>query len=878
MKEEMQMHIELQAAEYEQQGLSKSEALRKARKAFGNQTHLQETCRASWGVRFVDELTNDIQFACYQIRKHLLFSSVAILSLAIGIGINLSLLSTINGILLKPIAVDHPEQLREIQRKGPAINGFSQGLRVRQPDGSTLCNTVSYPLYQNFKTAAENVAEVFSWARVGFSVDFGDTKRTEFGLLVSDNYFEALRITPLKGRLSIDPDSQDVPERSVWISEALWRKDYYQKPDIVGKSILIENQSFIIMGVLPSAVEHLNKGSHPNFFFLLPAQPVVAKFFKLESGKHFWLSCAARLRHTAFEQDLQQILDQAIADADIDYHPSSKSIIPVTVIKDASRGIDIANLSTSRLLKIPLVMSAVLLLVSCINLAGLQFSRNYKRIPELSIRSALGASRSRLIRQILTETFILCLAGSLNGVLFALLSQRFLTPLFVSDIRDFDTSPDFRMLLLFTLIVTICTLVVGLFPALKVTSSRQNLHLTTKSESSRHSFKLGKIAISAQIVCTLTLVYATFLFGQTLSNLYKTNTGFSTSNLLLFQPQGEKAYSQNRPDATTREEVVALINQIPGVESTAYAGLELLSNSNYSTTIHKEDFPIPTTQDHPVYTLDVSADFFHTLQIPIMAGQAFDAQFREANKNKIIISQTLAQKAFPETNPIGKTLLINSKQQQIIGVCGDIQYRDLRDNNNNVVYLPMTPKADDASMFDICSFYVRTHVSPLTLSEPIQKTVSSNFPGMFIERLQTMEMNIDNLVRNEKNISLLSMGFASITVLLTCIGLFALVNYDVSSRTQEIGIRMALGASRKKIVRWILRRSLSPLLPGFLLGVPLALFLKHWIRDRLYHIATIEIEGLLFAFILILVSALVSIIYPCIRSSRLDPSIWLHNE
>jgi len=878
MREEMQMHIELQALEYEQQGLSKSEALRKAKRAFGNQTSIQETCRASWGMRMWDDLVNDLHFAVFQIKKHPLYSSVAVLSLAVGIGVNLALLSTINSILLKPIAIEHAEQLREIQWKGPQINGFSQGLRERQPDGSTLGNTISYPLYRNFKTAAGNMADIFCWDSVRFSVDFGDNKRTESGLLISENYFEALKATPLIGSLSIDPDSQNIPERSVWISEKLWRQEYSQKPNTVGKSILIENQVFTIAGVLPSSLQHLNKGSHPNFFFLLPAQPVVAKYFPLESGKHFWLSCAARLRHTAFDQDLQQILDQAITEADIEFHPSSESVPPVAVIKDASRGIDRSNRSYSRSLTIPILMSAVLLLVSCINLAGLQFSRNYKRIPELSIRTALGASRSRLVRQILTETFFLCFAGSLNGVFIALLSHRFLTPLFVSDILDFDTTPDVRMFLLFALIVTICTLVVGLFPAIKITSSHQNLHVTTKSESSRNSLKLGKIAISAQIVCTLTLVYVSFLFANTLRNLYQTDSGFNTCNLLLFSLQGEKAYAQDRPDAAIREEVAARVNQIPGVTSTSYAGLILLSNSNYSTTIHKEDSPIPMTQDLPVYSLDVSADFFNTLQIPIIAGRTFDPRILESNKNQIIISHTLAKKAFPDSNPVGKTLHIYNEQRQIIGVCGDIQYRDFRDSAKNVVYLPMYPKADNNSMFDICSFYVRTQLSPLALSEPIHKIISSSFPGMYVEQIQTMEMNIDNLVRNEKNISILSIGFASITVLLTCIGLFALVNYDVTSRTQEIGIRMALGASRKKIVRWILRRSLSPLLPGVLVGIPLALCLKHWMNDRLYQITDVEIEGLIFSLTLILVSASVAVIYPCMRTSKLNPSIWLRNE
>ena len=227
MKEEIRNHIELQALELQKQGMARAEAMRKAKRMFGRQINIVEDCRASWGVRLLDEFVNDVCYSWVQLKKHPLFSLVAIFSLGIGIGINLSLFSALNGILLKPLPVDHPEQLREINWKGPRINGYISGRMMNLSGNSVQCNAISHLLYQDFRKQAAPIADVFCWANVSsLIVDLGNQKRTDFGVLVSNNYFEVFGAKPLLGRLRVDEDSGDDPARSVWLSFSTWRRDF----------------------------------------------------------------------------------------------------------------------------------------------------------------------------------------------------------------------------------------------------------------------------------------------------------------------------------------------------------------------------------------------------------------------------------------------------------------------------------------------------------------------------------------------------------------------------------------------------------------------------------------------------------------------------
>jgi len=879
MKDEMQLHIELQAQEYEQAGLSKAEALRKAKRAFGNQTSIEEACRASWGVRLWDEFTNDIHSAVLQIRKHPLFSTVAILSLAIGMGVNLALCSTYNSILLKPVAIDHAEQLREIQWQGPAVNGSSSGRRILQPDGTYIYTIVSQPLFESFRQSVSSLADVFCWVYTySLTVDFGNQKRDCSGILISDNYFSVLHVKPIRGRIQLDAD--DNPERSVWINENVWNRDFARDPDIIGRSLLVKNESFTILGVIPSTFESPEKGSRYELLFPMQSQPFLASFYAFQNDPHksFWIRSALRLKHPDFEGDVKAILEETLRSANIPFNSTTDSIIPQIWLKDLSRGVQLNNTAQTKALKLPMILSAMLLLVSCINLAGLQISHNFRRTHELRIRAALGASRGRLIRQLLVETSLLCILGSITGILLAIFAHQLIAGQFVYGIEAMNNAPDLRILLFWAAVISLCVVLIGLYPAIRVTRPGESLTINFKAENSSQNLIFGKVSITAQIICTLVLIYGSFLFGKTLSNLYHTDPGFDTEHLLLFSLKGDDSLTKSETASLIPEKIRAVIDKIPGVISVAYANMLLLANGTQSTWIEPKDFPSPTDQKVSIYTIITSPHFFQTLKIPILAGNDFDDQLLEVNQNKILISEALAQKAFPEGNPIGKTLVLHDKTREIIGVCAPIRYYSLRKASENIVYFPANAGANHPMAFRDCQFYVRTETNPLSFVNTIRKEITDENPGLYINYVQSMDDNIQNLVQSEKSISILTIVFSTITMLLTSIGLFALVSNDIGARNQEIGIRLALGAKRKSIVRWIVGRTLFPLIPGCIIGIPLALFLKHSIEKMLFNIGAYEPLGILFSVAVVVATTLLAVLCPSIRASRSDPSKILRND
>ena len=656
----------------------------------------------------------------------------------------------------------------------------------------------------------------------------------------------------------------------------------------------------------------LQKGYHPPFYFPLEAQSQIADYYDLHASNHFWLTCGARLRNLRFEEDLRNMLNTVVQEAEIPVAPTSpgakvnsvsvsigdgphdepRKNRPVSDIEtadeskfqviliDASRGIGASNQYLGRNLSIPMIMSGILLLVSCLNLAGLHFSRNFHRIRELNIRAALGASRRRLIRQFMTETLILTVAGTLNGIVLSILSYKWLNLHFVRSIESIDSTPDIRIFAMLAVLVAICTLLVGLYPTLRVTRLHHNLHLNYRAGVSSQSFRMGKVAIATQIICAISLIYAAFLYGKTLVNLYQTDVGFDKTSLLVFTLQGEESYREIHPGVDIRQEILKQINSIPGVEKGAYSNMRLLSNWTYSTKIAMSQFEPTSDEMIEAYQIKVSPVFFTTLGIPLKEGDGFDRQVEARNADKVIISESFARRISPDASVIGRTLANNEHPLQIIGVCGDIHYHSVREASDYIMFFPTIKGTGDMVSFALSSsyFYVRTRMPPLSLSKTIVDKVTQSHSDIFIENIETLEMNIDDLVSSERNLSVLSILFSSISVLLICIGLFALVSFDVSTRTQEIGVRLALGANRKKIMRYVLKRALAPLIPGLVVGVPLAIFLKRYIEGDLYHISGFEPVGLTLASLLVGLTALLAALIPSIRSTKLNPATVLKSE
>ncbi|MBN2595008.1 MAG: ABC transporter permease [Sedimentisphaerales bacterium] len=817
-------------------------------------------------------LINDIRHGIRKLWKNPIFTAVAVLTLALGIGANTAIFSLMNAVKIRSLPVSHPEQLHNLKWVGDSTRGWVRNSYVKQlPNNQWSSDAFSQENYCNMRDHATNVSDVMAMGRV-----WGMVVRTEQhmvkaeGMLVSGNCFQGWGLKPQLGRLiEPDHDRQDAEAVTV-ISYDCWKSHFYQARDIVGQIVVLNGASFTVIGVLPQDFHGPYMGTDIGFYMPIATQPLVAP----HHTKGY--EVMVRLKpETSQEQTLSE-LNVLYYQAVYAGVPAEKQGMLRLEMEDASQGRVRYSHSLARPLPILMGMVGIVLLLTCVNLAGLLLARGTARQRDLSICQALGAGRWRLIRQLLTETLLLALLCAAVGLLLATNVKVTLSRLLWSSHTTMNLSNDW-MVFGFTMVLAVVTLLLfGLLPAFYTTRSEFNALLKDRSSAGSSRMRLGRSLVVVQVVLSLVLLTGAGLLMRTLANLNNIPIGFNSEKLLTFYLNPEVSGYEGKSINNIHQQVQSSMLALPGVESvTSSQGLALRQGS---TILSMFAFAMLSgkTESQPFSCKykNVGPGYLSTMGIPLLKGRDFTEGDNQNAKRVVILNEHLSQTLFGDQDPVGRPFPFD-EDCQIIGICSNFKNVHIKEGYDALALFPYDQNVKQITRL---GYNVRTRHTAQALIPQILKTIAAIDRNLLVEDIKTQNECIRDMTRSERLFASLSCGFAGIAVGLSCLGLYGLLAYQVTRRTQEIGIRMALGASSRQVLLPILRSGLIMVLIGVALGLPAVVATTRLIRSRLWGIQPHDPVTIIVSVIILLVVAIIAAWIPAHRAARVDPMQALRYE
>ncbi len=820
----------------------------------------------------MNALVSDIRYSIRQLIKSPAFTAVAVISLALAIGANTAVFSLYNALLLKPLPVRDAGRLRVLTWEGD-INAYFTYCRVTGGTG----NVVSYPLYDALREQAADLADVFAFSEFGqfgpLTVIAAKETFTAQGLIVSGNFFDGLGLEPRLGRTIAPEHDQPQAEPVTVISSAVWRRCFNGDPDVIGRSVTLNRRQFTVIGVLPEDFLGLLAGSRCDFYMPMSAQSLVRPECPLTATGVWWVQLMARLSPGVGDEQLRASLETVLNRAVTDEAMSGSGKPVRVVVEDGSRGLLAARRTLTESLPALMGIVGLVLLAACVNLASLLLARGAARQHETAVRAALGAGRWPLIRQSLTESFLVALAGAAGGLLLATWAKHLMLRLFWRPQTVIDLRLDVRVAG-FTLAIGLgSALLFGLIPAWRSSRIHATAALKERSARSLSRLRLGNWMVSVQTALALLMLVGAGLFVRSLANLYRVETGFDTENLLVFGLDASKADLEGQQHRDYFEQAQAAIAALPGVRSVAHSNIVLLSRwmNNSEAQIPGR----PPDDRIPILGLSVTDSYLSTMGIPLLLGRDFTPTDNEAGQPVILVNETLARTAFPGQDPLGRILKIG-RDYRIVGVFADITYVNLKKAPEPIVFFSCLQ--EQAGHLGKRFVHVRTAVTPQSLVPAVRQILTDINPNIPMTDIKTQAMQLDESIAKERCFALLALPLALLAVLLSCIGLFGLMAFHTTQRTGEIGIRLALGARPWDVGRSVLRDALRLVLVGAALGVPLVLVTSRLIRSYLFGIEPYDPVTLAGATILLTLVSLAAVWPPARRAAKIDPMEALRYE
>ncbi|MGI9074532.1 MAG: ABC transporter permease [Bryobacteraceae bacterium] len=823
-----------------------------ARRELGNLTRAAEEARAVWSWTWLEQLREDVRYAARTMRHSLGFTATALLSLALAIGANTAIFSLMNAILLRTLPVSHPESL-------VVLSTLSQDGRIDN------FGYQDYLTVSNGNRAFSGVLGASSQARI----DVGMGAETEVALrkVVSDNYFSVLGVQPLIGRVF---SNKDEGIQVAVISNRFWERSFAGSPSAIGKQIDLDGLPFTIVGVASPEFLGETVGEAPDIWATLSSMPTSRR----DLPGFTWLNLMGRLKPGVHVQqaraDLSLLLPQL---------PDSVSrggFIDRISVETGERGGSGLRDSFSDPLHIVMALVAMVLLIACANLASLQLARGATRQREIATRLALGASRGRIVRQLMTESLLLALLGGVLGLLFAVWSERLLLSLVAGVGRPIavDLRPDMHVLG-FTGVISVATGVLfGLAPALQTLSKRAgaglklNLRIVAR-RGRRWRLKDGLIAI--QIALSLLLLVVGGLFIRTIQNLKTQDLGFHTNNVLSVQVSSQREYQPNWASV-----IVSLLRRteaIPGVHVASVSFNEILANDGSGVSGLKFDGYPPTRETQRVGADWVGPNYFETSGIPLLEGREFSQADNSTAQKVAIINQAMARQYFGNRPASGHRFELNKERYEIIGVAKNAKYLDLRESTAPFVYFAALQNNSG-----IHSLEVRTTGSPVAFAGAVRVAVRKVDPLLRIGEVTTLEKRVHQQLAREFLVADIAGFFSGLTFLLVSIGIYGTLAYAVARRTNEIGIRMALGARATTVLSVILRDVLWVLVLGLAAGVAAALAAGRLVASMLFGLRPTDLPTIALAVLVLSAGTLAAGYIPARRALRVDPATALRFE
>ncbi len=880
---ELRFHIKQQTAANIAAGMPPEEARRCALAQFGGLESRKEEAREARGTYFIDTLLQDIRFAFRLLRKTPLITGIAILSLALGIGANTAIFSLIDAVMLRMLPVQNPEQLVQI--------------KFRSPGSSNPRGTMTNPIWEQVRDHQDALAGVFAWGATTFDLADGGEENDIQGVYASGSYFSVLGVRPAAGRLlSMSDDVRGCSGVAV-LSYGFWQEHYAGAQSTVGSSIRLNGHYFPIIGIAQRGFSGTDVGERLDVAIPICAEAIMqGKDSSLDVRDDWWLLMMGRRKPG-------MTIEQADSRMKVLSGPLFAAVVPQdwpAKYQDIFRKYTFAIFpgatgtngfygvrgQYSQPLKILMFVVGLVLLIACANIASLLLARSAARQKEIAVRLALGASRARLIRQVLTESIVLSGAGALLGVLFARWGSA-LPIHFVSTNQEpvfLDLKMDSRVLIFTIAIAVLCGLLFGILPALRSTqvnamSAMKEGHAQASGGRSRSVATRWIVAM--QVALSLILLIGTGLFIRTFTNLMTLNAGFDPNNVLMIETNIHNAGIAEPARAPLYRQMLTKLQAIPGVVSAGQCWMTPLSGRQWDSGLTAPGHSLPSSVDPDTFLNWVTPGYFETMRTPVLEGRTFDARDTADSTPVVVVNELLAQRYFGTQNPIGQHLLaepggmLAKEPMEIVGVVQDTKYTSLDEDFQPEAYFPLSQIQKNVD--EDTTFEVRTAMIPGALIPAVRDAMASVNKSASLQFV-TLKQEADDSVLQEHLMAVLSGFFGGLALLLTAIGLYGVMAYVVTQRTHEIGIRMALGAQQSSILRLVMRDAAIVLVAGVAAGLLGSIWITRLVKSLLFGLTPNDPLTLALAIAAMVAIAFVATYIPARRAMKVDPMIALRYE
>ncbi|MGH9589557.1 MAG: ADOP family duplicated permease [Terracidiphilus sp.] len=886
LEDEMRLHVELRREQHMAAGQEVEAARQAALRRFGNTARIVEKSTSAWGWSWLETFLQDIGFGLRSMLRTPTVTIVALISLALGIGANTAIFSFLDAVMLRSLPVKNPQQLVKL--------GADDAAGITNEFGRT--ELYSYPFYRQFRRMnrvfSDTAAEFSMMNHVhGFVDERKDTEPIDV-LTVSGAYFQTLGVNAELGRvLDENDDSSEGDHPVLVVSDAFWKHRLEADPGVLHHTITLGTVVFTIVGVAPSGFFGTTVGQAPDAWAPLSMAKVIPpNWGRYKDNFSESLYIIGRLKPgvsveqaTANTNVLFRQILLGFPDAKLSQQNLQKLYRSHVTLESMERGLSGLRHEYSQPLKILMGIVGLVLLIACANIANLLLARSTARARELAVRQALGAGRGRIVRQLLTESLVLALAGGALGIGFAVGADHVLLRMISSGANTVPLDVSLNsQLLLFTLVITIATaLLFGTMPALRSTRLQLTASLKSGSGASSTSGRspVAKTLVVFQVALSLVLMTGACLFLRTLVNLSRVDTGFNKENVLRLDIDSEvTGYKENETRMNLLyQQIEDRVNALPGVKAASFSAFTF-GQGSWNTKIVVPGMTINNNANvmHNV----IGNDYFKVMQIPLMAGREFGPEDTASSRRVAIISERMARILFPAGPVIGRTYTIGDPdtgdtplEEEVIGVAKDAKSRDLEAPANYLDYLPYTQR--DWTFGD---FEVRYTGDFGAIAREVQDAIHSVDRRLPITNVETLDQQVAKTYSDQTIIAELSGFFALVAVFLSCIGLYGLMSYLVSRRTSEIGIRMALGAGRAEVGWRVMREIALLVLSGIAVGLPATLGASRFAQKMLYGVKGADPLSLSTAVLVLLLAGLVAGYLPARKASRVDPLTALRYE
>jgi predicted permease len=894
LEDEMRMHLELRAADLQREGLNAEDARAAAHRQFGNPTLEMERARAMDIAAWMETLLKDLRYALRQFMRNPVFTLVAVASLAVGIGANTAIFSVMNAILLRALPVTDPQRL--VMLSNPDAAGVNNGMTSGE---RRLLTYAEYDQLRDHATSFSGICVAESDLDKSSVRIAGGQPEDAHSKLVSEDYFSVLGITPAIGRV-FTPDDRKAPGQDPYavLSYDYWQHRFGGNTAVLGTPIRLVSTTVTVIGVAPAGFHGESIGQRPDFWMPMMMQPIIMQghdWLHEDLGKDFqkfmWLHAIARLKpgvtmakaQTEVDVLFKQIIETGYP-ATLPPDARKRALNQTLKLHDASTGAFSGRANLSQQLIILMAASGVVLLIACINVANLLLARAASRIKEVSVRLSIGASRGRLIRQFLTESITLSLMGGIAGLFMAWGASRLLSVMLSSVNRKTELAVglDLRVLA-FTAIVTLLTgLIFGLAPAIRGTRVKlvDSLRDGGRSTASGAKLNLAKGLVILQVSLSLLVVVSAGLLLRTLWNLQKTDLGYVKEKMLVVNIDGTVVGYKGPQLTSMWRELSDRIRAIPGVRGVSFSGNGLFTGNEMAVEVNVEGH-VPQKDDEKFSRFDqVGPGYFSTVGVPLLRGRELGAQDTATSTRVVVINEAFANKFFAGRNPIGYHITSTFGKDhltfEVIGVARNVRDHKLSGDVPPRFY--MVPEQSLEGPLEGGSIMIRTAVNPDQIISSVRRAILSVNQDLYPEDLQPFVQNLDTLVAQPRVLARLCTLFGSIALLLAATGLYGVLSYGVTRRTNEIGIRMALGAGRRNVLGMILRETSMMIAIGVAIGMCATVAVTRLMKATLYGLSSLDPATIAGALLILCVVALVAGYIPAARAARVNPTTALRHE